>query len=93
VKCERAAERGPKLVTILATVLLLGGMLPQLAWDALAVAANAVPTGGGPTAPRYFSQTGHYLSGRFRQFWESRGRAICLRVSIDQPVHVPEHGW
>jgi hypothetical protein len=83
------AGRGPKLVTILVLIVLLGGMTPSLAWNAPAAAAAPDPTGGGPTAPRYFPQTGHYLSGRFRQFWESRGGLFVFGYPLTSQFMFP----
>jgi hypothetical protein len=54
-----------------ALLLALSGV-----WPLLAVGGGAGGVAGaqqGPTDPYYFEETGHYLSGRFRQYWEERG--------------------
>src|SRR5262245_12719980 len=31
------------------------------------------PTAAAAAEPRFFAETGHYLNGRFREYWESHG--------------------
>jgi hypothetical protein len=51
--------------------------LLQFRWIAVLIAlllsAAYLPVAQAQNAPRYFSQTGHYLRGAFRSFWERSG--------------------
>ena len=53
-----------------------GGTLVPTALSALQVAARPIPPLTDTAAQRYFSQTGHSVSGAFKRFWESRGVTI-----------------
>ncbi len=65
-----------KITKLIMAVLMIAAMLlpvaptsaaPQVTADQQAVAAT------GSTDPFWFPQTGHYVSGRFRQYWEANG--------------------
>jgi hypothetical protein len=56
----------------LALAIVAITLLAPLAGAGRAAAAESVG-GNGSIHPRYFPETGHYLSGRFRQYWESKG--------------------
>ena len=43
--------------------------------------------GNGPIHPHYFPETGHYLSGRFRQYWESRGGLAVFGYPLTRVFH------
>src|SRR5919199_2757151 len=51
-----------------AAVVLPTGALGQAAPPEDVLTASAVPM-----TPYFFPETGHYLSGRFRQYWEENG--------------------
>ena len=54
------------LILAAAVVLPTGGLGQAASEDVLT--ASAVPM-----TPYFFPETGHYLSGRFRQYWEENG--------------------
>ncbi len=57
-------------------LFLLAGLLPAPASVGAIAAAQTTPRlGPSPISiePRYFPETGHYISGRFRQYWEEYG--------------------
>ena len=65
-----------KTTKLVMAILMIAAMLlpvaptsaaPQLTADEQAMASTTA------TDPYLFPQTGHYLSGRFRQYWEDRG--------------------
>jgi hypothetical protein len=60
---------------IMALLLALGSLLPVAALTAAAPMTpdEQVMASTAPTEPYFFKETGHYLSGRFRQYWEDRG--------------------
>ncbi len=63
----------PKLVM---AVLMIAAMLLPVAPTSAAPQVTAdqqALTGSGSTDPYWFPQTKHYLSGRFRQYWEANG--------------------
>jgi hypothetical protein len=62
-----------RLLGLLTIVILCAGMLPQLAYPAPASAA---------TEPRFFPETRHYVSGRFREFWEERGGLFVFGLPL-----------
>ncbi len=59
------------------TLLLVVGVLIPTAGigNAAPQAAVAAPQAASAASmePYFFEETGHYLSGRFRQYWEERG--------------------
>ncbi len=68
-----------------ATLLVVLSMLvPQAALGAPVVVANADDPAltAQATEPRYFTETGHYVSGRFREFWESRGGLFVFGLPL-----------
>jgi hypothetical protein len=52
------------------------------------------PAGAPNTGDRYFPETGHTLSGRFRKFWEKRGGLGVFGFPISEPLEEisPEDG-
>ena len=61
---------------IFVALLLVVGVLAPTAGLGQAAPADApsdTTASAAPMDPYYFPQTGHYLSGRFRQYWEDRG--------------------
>lgn len=50
----------------------------------LLVALLLPPAAGAQTPIRYFSQTGHYLRGAFRSFWEGHGGAAIFGLPITE---------
>lgn len=63
-----------RIGAVLALLVLLGGSMPQVGVGATpASGASAAETSAAAADARYFPETGHIVSGRFREFWESRG--------------------
>src|SRR3954465_7956715 len=60
------------LAILMIGMLCLGIVAPP---RALARAASA-------TEPRFFGETGHYVSGRFREFWEGRGGLFVFGLPL-----------
>ncbi len=50
----------------------------------LALASAALPEARAQSAPRYFSQTRHYLRGAFRSFWERSGGLATFGYPITE---------
>jgi hypothetical protein len=46
---------------------------------------RSFPTGDPAAGERYFRETGHTLSGRFRRFWEKRGGLATFGFPISEP--------
>ena len=61
-------------MALFAALLVLSGMLPFL--TPTPTAAEAA------TAPRYFTETSHYISGRFREYWEVNGGLSIFGLPI-----------
>ncbi|HET8631378.1 MAG TPA: cellulase family glycosylhydrolase [Thermomicrobiales bacterium] len=85
------------LRTLLAAVTLLAGLVVPAAGGR---AAPAPPAAASPVDPVYFPETGHYLSGRFRQYWERNGglaifgyplTGVFNEVSTDGLVHPTQY--
>jgi len=57
---------------IAALVMIIASMLPLAGLGAAPSAAQTTASAA-PTDPYYFPDTQHYISGRFRQYWEDRG--------------------
>lgn len=56
---------------VAALLMLIGSVLPIAGVGAAPSASLAASSA--PMDPYYFPDTGHYISGRFRQYWEDRG--------------------
>jgi polysaccharide biosynthesis protein PslG len=68
--------KGRKFGKLLMAILMIVGMLLPVAGTGAAngmTAAEREMAATAPTDPYFFPETGHYLSGRFRQYWEERG--------------------
>lgn len=77
-------RRGGAIALVL--ILLLGSMPPQPA--AARPASTQQPTP--PAAePRYFAETGHYVGGRFREFWEERGGLFVFGLPLTSQFAFP----
>ena len=76
-------------IRALPVILLLAIMLlPALASiDAAAAAATTPRLGPSPISmkPRYFPETAHYISGRFRQYWEEYGGLTTFGLPLTRP--------
>ena len=59
-------------------------LVPQAALGAPVAVANADDPAltAQATEPRYFAETGHYVSGCFREFWESRGGLFVFGLPL-----------
>ncbi|MFN8516404.1 MAG: hypothetical protein U0232_16290 [Thermomicrobiales bacterium] len=69
-----AGKRGlGRFLGLMAILVLCTGLLPSLVHPASVSAA---------TEPRYFSETKHYVSGRFREFWEGRGGLFVFGLPL-----------
>ncbi len=72
---------------LLIAVFLLG-LLPASASGGTTAAAQTTPRlGPSPISmePRYFPETGHYISGRFRQYWEEYGGLTTFGLPLTRP--------
>ncbi len=72
---------------LLITVFLIG-LLPASASGSTTTAAQTTPRlGPSPISmePRYFPETGHYISGRFRQYWEEYGGLTTFGLPLTRP--------
>ena len=77
-------RRGGAIALVL--TLLLGGVP--------APSAVARPAGGqqpapSAAAPRFFAETGHYVGGRFREFWEERGGLFVFGLPLTSQFAFP----
>ena len=69
-------------------LFLLAGLLPAPGSVGAITAAQATPRlGPSPVSmePRYFPETGHYISGRFRQYWEEYGGLTTFGLPLTRP--------
>jgi hypothetical protein len=71
-------------VILLLTVMLLPTTAPV---GATPSAQRALRLGPSPISmePRYFPETGHYISGRFRQYWEEYGGLTTFGLPLTRP--------
>ena len=71
------ATKGNGVWRVVGVVLILsglcGGFSPTAASQVAAASAPAVLAAPPTDNARYFPNTEHYISGRFREFWEQRG--------------------
>jgi len=58
---------------VAALLLLISGLVPMAGVGAAPSASKAVVASSAPIDPYYFPETNHYISGRFRQYWEDNG--------------------
>jgi len=73
---------------LLVALFLLAGLLPAPESVGAIAAAQATPRlGPSPISmePRYSPQTGHYISGRFRQYWEEYGGLTTFGLPLTRP--------
>jgi len=77
-------RRGGAIALVL--ILLLGSM-PAPPTVARA-AGGQQPTPSAAT-PRYFAETGHYVGGRFREFWEERGGLFVFGLPLTSQFAFP----
>lgn len=66
----------------LGLLLTLGMLLPAAVGAAPAAPARDVVASSVSMDPYYFPETGHYLSGRFRQYWEERGGLFVFGLPL-----------
>lgn len=70
--------------------------LPLLRWGALVVLLSLLiglfPASQAQTDVRYFPETGHYLRGLFRAFWENNGGVEIFGFPITEEYIAPEDG-
>ena len=64
--------------------LVFGALLPQLGGTTSAAAAVAAPNDA-----RFFPETKHYLSGRFREFWDSQGGLFVFGYPLTNVFSFP----
>src|SRR5947209_20404877 len=57
--------------------VLCAGLVAPVAGFARPAAAAAAATD-----PRFFAETGHYVSGRFREYWEGRGGLFVFGLPL-----------
>lgn len=62
-----------RFLGLLAILILCAGLFPSLA---------SPPAASAATEPRFFPETKHYVSGRFREFWESRGGLFVFGLPL-----------
>ncbi len=67
---------------------LLGGFIPT-GMPRAAASAPAVLAAPSLDAARYFPSTEHYISGRFREFWEQRGGLFVLGFPLTSQFAFP----
>jgi hypothetical protein len=59
---------------IAALLMIISSIVPVVGVGAAPSAPQASAVAcGAPLGPYFFPETGHYISGRFRQYWEDRG--------------------
>jgi len=81
-------------VALVLAILVLG----PLAANALVTSTLAATPGAStvvePLTPRYFSQTGHYVSGRFRQYWSAYGGLAIFGLPLTDVFYevAPDNG-
>lgn len=64
-------------------LLLLSSLLPVSTLGAPnAGAVVAEDVGAAPADARYFAETGHYVIGRFREYWESHGGLLTIGLPL-----------
>jgi polysaccharide biosynthesis protein PslG len=71
---------------LLAALVLLSGMLPLFTPDSTRAATTPTAT---ETAPRFFPETSHYVSGRFREFWEANGGLFVFGLPLTKEFEFP----
>jgi hypothetical protein len=76
----------------LAAVIILSNFLPQ--WGGTgreAAAAGAEATGAAlaPSDARFFPETEHYISGRFREFWDAQGGLFVFGYPLTNTFSFP----
>ncbi len=81
VSGKRRSGPQQRAMAVLAALLLLSGMLPFLT-PSPAAAESA-------TAPRYFTETSHYISGRFREYWEANGGLTIFGLPLTNEFQFP----
>jgi len=68
---------------------LLGGFVPAVAPKVAAATAPVVLAAPPTDDARYFPSTEHYISGRFREFWESRGGLFVFGYPLTNQFAFP----
>jgi hypothetical protein len=58
---------------IAALLMIVSSVIPMVAMGAAGTASQAASVSSAPMDPYYFPETQHYVSGRFRQYWEDNG--------------------
>ncbi len=74
---------------ILALLMIAGVLLPMAGTATatrLTTAEQALATTA-PTEPYFFPETGHYVSGRFRQYWEDRGGLFVFGLPLTKTYY------
>ena len=74
---------------VMTLLMLVGMLLPMTVSSAAAPLATAAqaPTSSPTTDPYWFPETGHYLSGRFRQYWEERGGLFVFGFPLTETYY------
>ena len=79
-----------RIGSIVILLALLGGVLPQLSVAAApASMATTTDASGAVADARYFPETGHVVSGRFREVWESRGGLFVFGLPLTSQFPFP----
>ena len=74
---------------ILAILILLSGALPIFTPRPAAAGAPAAATTAAAPGARFFPETSHYISGRFREFWESNGGIFVFGLPLTREFEFP----
>jgi hypothetical protein len=78
-------------------MLVLARLLRARLWRVLVLAVLLLPLAGKPApvaagpelAPRYFPETGHVVTGRFREFWEAGGGLFVFGLPLTSQFPFP----
>jgi hypothetical protein len=69
---------------VFALVIVLGNFLPHLGG-----AVKAAPIVAAPGDARFFPETEHYISGRFREFWDNQGGLFVFGYPLTNVFSFP----
>ena len=79
-------------MALLAAIVILSNFLPQLGGPVRGVRAAETATAAAAVAPsdaRFFPETSHYISGRFREFWDNQGGLFVFGYPLTNVFSFP----